>query len=356
MKSHFVTIIIIMFVFASLFLSSASACSTFTLKNKSGEIVFGRNFDYPTGLGYITENKRNVLKSALAPASAKKLEWTSKYGSISFNQFGAEFPYGGMNEAGLVIEQMWFNDSKSPPEDDRYRLSALQWIQYQLDMSGSIDDVIKSDDLVTINSKTRITLHFLVCDQKGNTATIEFIAGKMVYHRGESLPVPALTNESYQSSCDYLNKFTDFGGTKELKSTSAPYDRFAVIADKIKNYDQVKKTVDYAFDILKSVTWPNTRWSIVYDITNKTIHFKTKENVQIRSFKLSSFYFNNKTPRLNMNIDAPFTTVKQTFIPYSSDTNLKHLIAVYESLEIFKGVTKAQIEMSAGYPETLIFK
>ena len=36
----------------------------------------------------------------------KPIEWISKYGSISFNQFGAEFPYGGINEEGLVVEIM----------------------------------------------------------------------------------------------------------------------------------------------------------------------------------------------------------------------------------------------------------
>jgi len=357
MKSKTITLAIIVFAILTFLSPTADACSTFILKNKSGQLVFGRNLDFKTGLGYITENKRNVQKSALVAADAKKLEWTSKYGSISFNQFGAEFPYGGMNEVGLVVEQMWLNsENKYPEADDRYRLSILQWIQYQLDMSGSIDDLIKSDSLVTINSQSAITLHFLVCDKNGNTATIEYLDGKMVYHRAESLPVPALTNQTYQSSCEYLNKSTGFGGTKKIKYTANPYDRFTVIAEHLKNYDQNTDPIDYSFDILKSVTCPDTKWSIVYDITNRKIYFKTKENPQVRSFDMASFDFDNKTPRLMMNIDAPLLTTEKAFAPYSYDINLKHLTVVFGSVKMFKGITKEQIENYAKYPETLILK
>lgn len=344
-----------LFIFASLLINTGNACSTFTLSNKSSEIVFGKNFDYPTGLGYITENKRNVFKTSALPANQKKLEWTSKYGSISFNQFGAEFPYGGMNEAGLVIEQMWFDDTEYAEDDSRYRLSALQWIQYQLDMSNSIEDVIKSDDFLTIKN-TKITLHFLICDKYGETATIEYIAGKMLCHKGKSLPIPALTNVSYPNSLKYLHKFKGFGGTAQIKPSSDPYDRFVVIADKLKNYNPKYKFVDYSFETLKSVSNTSTQWSIIYDVSNKIIYFKTKENNQIRSFELNSFNFDNKTPRLNLNIDAPLESVAQSFIPYSSETNLKHLQRVYGSLEMFKNITPTQIENLAKYPDTIILK
>ena len=41
-----------------------------------------------------------------------------KYGAIFFNQFGREFPMGGMNEAGLVVELMWLDETVFPSPDD----------------------------------------------------------------------------------------------------------------------------------------------------------------------------------------------------------------------------------------------
>ena len=53
-----------------------------------------------------------------------------------------------------------------------------------------------------------------------------------------------------------------------------------------------KPLVDYAFDILHEVSQGNyTKWSIVYDITNKSIQFKTHRFKDIKTISFSSFDF-----------------------------------------------------------------
>ena len=61
------------------------------------------------------------------------ISWVSQYGSITFNQYGKEFPTGGMNEKGLVVELMWLDGTIYPQPDERPAIGVLQWIQYQLD-------------------------------------------------------------------------------------------------------------------------------------------------------------------------------------------------------------------------------
>ncbi|MFP4472205.1 MAG: linear amide C-N hydrolase, partial [Bacteroidales bacterium] len=133
---------------AMLIMNSSDACTTFCLQDDSGHIVFGRNFDFPSGLGHVVVNHRNLQKTAFIRPPEKPITWVSKLGSISFNQNGREFPYGGMNEAGLVIEQMWLQETKYPAHDHRYGLSELQWIQYQLDNAATVQEVIDSDTLL----------------------------------------------------------------------------------------------------------------------------------------------------------------------------------------------------------------
>ena len=54
-----------------------------------------------------------------------------------------------------------------------------------------------------------------------------------------------------------------------------------------------KPLTDYAFDILREVAQGDfTKWSIVYDITNKTIQFKTNRFKQIKTISFSAFDFN----------------------------------------------------------------
>lgn len=95
----------------SLFTAGISACTTFCLKN-DGEVLFGKNYDWMIGDGLLFVNKRGVVKAATAEGAPHPAKWVSKYGSVTFNQYGRENPSGGMNESGLVIELMWLDDAR----------------------------------------------------------------------------------------------------------------------------------------------------------------------------------------------------------------------------------------------------
>ena len=110
-------IILIVAVSQLFLLSSSRACTTFVLKNDS-QIVYGRNFDFNIGNGFIVNNQRGISKYAFVGSEENLMTWESKYGSITFNQFGKEFPYGGMNEKGLVIAQMYLSQTMNPQFDD----------------------------------------------------------------------------------------------------------------------------------------------------------------------------------------------------------------------------------------------
>ncbi len=114
-----------------------SACTTFCL-NTGKRIVFGRNYDWSIGDGLVVINKRNTEKSISAIGNRVILRWVSKYGSISFNQYGVDSPMDGLNEAGLVVAQMWLDGTGYPVADSRPGVGALTWIQYQLNCESPI--------------------------------------------------------------------------------------------------------------------------------------------------------------------------------------------------------------------------
>jgi len=60
-------------------------------------MVFDRNYDWITATGMVCTNLRGLQKISLA-GRWKISRWVSQYGSITFNQYGKEFPAGGMNE------------------------------------------------------------------------------------------------------------------------------------------------------------------------------------------------------------------------------------------------------------------
>ncbi|MGI9569415.1 MAG: linear amide C-N hydrolase, partial [Desulfobulbia bacterium] len=265
--------------------SLSLACTTFCLDNENLPVC-GRNFDWRLGDGHILINKRGVAKTAISvqPDDVNtRLSWVSAYGSATFNLFGREFPLGGMNEAGLVIESMMLDKTQYPSKDSRPEIMVSQWVQYQLDNFSRVEDVIASDSKIRIQPSRDSKLQFLICEQSGICATIEFIEGELIYHANERVPVKTLTNSLYADSLSFWKKEIL---PKSDKNKSI--ERFILSAKMVKGYDPhaMGKPIEYAFNILKKVEHDSfkTQWSIVYDIAHLTIHFRTYGNQKIRYF------------------------------------------------------------------------
>jgi choloylglycine hydrolase len=276
------------------------ACTTFFI-NKDGQMVFGRNYDWITGNGMVCTNQRGLSKTSFKTTDGETISWISQYGSITFNQYGKEFPTGGMNEKGLVVELMWLDGTKYPAADKRPAIGVLQWIQFQLDNCSSVPELIANDKKLRIANGTS-PLHYLVADAGGNVATIEFLEGKMVVHTGSELPFPVLTNDSYQSSVEQTRTAITSAGGSSKSFVNNSIDRFARACSMVNRYRQTTvpvPVIDYSFSILDEVAQGgHTKWSIVYDLANKKIHFKTLGYPSVKQVDFSGFDFNClSTPR-----------------------------------------------------------
>ncbi len=243
-------------------------------------------------------NAKGTAKTSFQQEESKTLSWVATYGSITFNQFGKEFPHGGMNEKGLVVELMWLNATSYPETDSRAALNELQWIQYQLDNCSNIDEVVGTDIKLRINRADAAPLHYLVADARGQAATIEFLNGKMVVHRGKDLRYPVLTNTVYSDAVKQVK------GTKSTTGFDNSVERFATACNMISQYQAAPNNqdpVDYGFHILNKIAQPGyTKWSIVYDITNLQVYCITDRQPQRKqiAFRDIDFTCSNTLPAL----------------------------------------------------------
>lgn len=334
-------------------------CTTFCFKN-NGEWIFGRNYDFEIESGLIIVNKRGVAKTALqSPGKAgQPAKWVSKYGSITFNQFGRELPLGGMNEAGLIIELMWLTQTEYPNSDQRPALRELQWVQYQLDTAATVKDVIASDKDVRIeaNVSIPIPIHFLLCDRKGGAAAIEFLGGRMRAYTGKDLPVKALTNDTYE----YCLGFFKHSGSDETKplfeQAENSLKRFVWAAKGTQAWDA--KTfgdpVGYAFQILDKANLPNSKFRIVYDMKAGLIYFRTKSTPEIRSINFRQFDFSCGTPVKILDILADFKSdVTRRFKDYTWEANYSLIKKSFSETSFLKGTPEMSLKNLSKYPESL---
>jgi choloylglycine hydrolase len=303
------------------------------------------------GDGLVFVNQRGVEKSAFVSGSETAARWISKYGSVTFNQYGKDNPSGGMNEAGLVIELMWLDETEYPKPDSRPVVDVLEWIQYQLDTSASVSEVIKNSEAVRIASPVK--LHYLVNDRQGNAATVEFLGGKLVAHTGENLAVPALTNDTYEKSFNY-SKST----AAEKARSESSLDRFTRAAGKTREFAAKPKTeteaVSYAFGILSSVAQKNsTQWSIVYDQKRSKIHFRSMQSQSVKTIDARAFDYTcgGAVKILDVNVkDAGDVTAK--FADYTRRANRDLIERAFNGTPFLKLVPAASRDEMAEFAES----
>ncbi|HZI93158.1 MAG TPA: linear amide C-N hydrolase [Patescibacteria group bacterium] len=335
---------------ASLFLArgasdTVTACTTFCLRD-ADHVLFGRNYDFGIGEGLVLVNKRGVAKTS-AVSGDVPASWTSRHGSLTFNQFGREFPTGGINEKGLTVELMMLDGSQYPARDSRPAVGVLEWIQYQLDNRASVAELIAHADEIRIHGGA--PLHYLVADRTGAAATVEFLAGRLVIHTAASLEVPVLTNDTYESSIGFMKTHPGATGSSSLA-------RFARAAALIGEYGAARPAppVEYAFRVLDEVSQGGaTRWSIVYDLTDMVVRFRTASHRPVRSIRLKAFDYSCATPVRMLDLDAPLEgDVTAAFSEYTSKANLDLVVSSYARVPFLAAVPEEQVRQAAHHPET----
>lgn len=337
-------------------------CSTVVLR-QGDVLLFGKNWDFYTSKGMIIINKRDIYKTALVMPPEKPARWVSKYGSITFNQIGREFPYGGMNEEGLVVEIMWLDESRYPESNELPVLNEVQWIQYMLDNCKTVGEVLENMTTVRIGQSWS-NIHYLVCDRFGNAAAIEYIGGESVCHTGESLPVAALTNSTYDECMQSFEAYARYNTDERVRHSSlSSTDRFIKIARRIEDFasGDIGPAVEYAFDMLSSVgvgrfKSHRTAWSIVYDIVDMKIYFKSFENRNVRMIDVRTFDFSADTPSKMLDVTGDKKgDVSGNFIDYSAAANKEMvltILGIYKQEGFLTDLPESAGYYLAGYPET----
>jgi choloylglycine hydrolase len=217
-----------------------------------------------------------------------------------------------------------------------------------LDNFATVDEVIASNKTVRISKQNAVPLHYLVADAGGHAATIEFINGWLVAHKGKDLRYPVLTNTPY---ADALKQTTANTGASSFDNNSV--DRFATACRLVQDFQQPAfkgNPVDYAFGILDKVAQGDyTKWKIVYDIAAREIHFTTagkRKTVALKDFDLAC---NSQPLFLDINSNSQ-GMVSSSFAPLSFEENKRML--QQSALESKSQVTipEASVTNGAAHP------
>ncbi|MBN1885841.1 MAG: linear amide C-N hydrolase [Candidatus Krumholzibacteriota bacterium] len=349
----------ILFAVAAVLLLAGScrtrACTSFVFRGANGP-VFARNFDYMFGGGTLLVNPRGLEKVALTMGN--RARWTARYGSVTFNLYGREQPMGGMNEAGLVVENMWLESTIYPGPDARPGVNNLQRIQFMLDSCATTAEVLAAAPGLRINPDSPARIHYLVCDAEGEAAAIEYIDGELVIHAGDSLAYAAMANSVYEKSAAFLASGADTTGMNDADEANS-LGRFATAAEAAVRLDAERPEEMFAeaFAVLDTVcAGPWTHWRIVYDIAARRIVYRTHVNPAERSISLAALDFSCASPVSGIELDAPGEgDVAGALAPFTTEMNRALVRSSFGNTDFLKEAIPLNIlEIIAVYPERLV--
>ncbi len=312
-------------------ISEDTGCATILI-NTNDTIMVGHNLDdYIEVPGAIYINKRGVKKENIGWTDftclcAKKeknerIQWISKYGSVTYNTWGKDFIDGGMNEEGLYIGEMtlmgttWIKSEK-PAFHHHF------FMQYVLDNFSATEEVVSMMDQIRIDGHCQ--WHYFVADGSGKTAVIEFVNGKMTIFQGEQMPYKILCNRAYEKEVKMIPG-SDSAYNRMLANEYISKDlRFMFGAKKLNEYNAATDSSlsTFVFSILKGMDMGNNKWSVVYDLINLKMYFRTSKGPGIKYFDFESFDLSCHTPVKVFDINSDTSgNVSRSFIVYSEELN-----------------------------------
>ncbi len=277
----------------SLFLTpiTVMADTAIHVHNKTDQ-VSGFTFDSTIENGLLYINPKGLQKNALWFKENPLIEWTSRYGSITFNQWGQDFPYAGMNEKGLCIIRI--SEDSPKPTEPQNSILGLQWIQYHLDQYASVQELLEQP-LLTPSFTYFGPMHYLISDPSNHTIIVEFQKGEPIVFNsmGASSFWPVLTEISYQIGLDTLSSPPEI-----VKEATSPLDRFVKMSALIADWNQNEQGSLYlrAFDMLLNAATGETKWNVLFHLNERSIYFRTFSHDRIKIVSFSDIDFSCEKP------------------------------------------------------------
>ena len=250
---------------------NTDACTSFRTLTSDGHVLMAKNYDWAIADGYVVALPKGQQRTALQVLKPRRgeepFQWTSRYGSLAFTQFGIGVAIGGMNDQGLAIETLVnTTGAAGSGREDVTRLVSLQWVQYQLDTARDVAEVVSSLETVA-PLQYLMPVHFLACDRKGACAVIETdTRGRAVVTKQQSTasePI-VLANRDYRRDAKDAKVKKSWLPSLSLETSSV--SRFREASKRLAGKSRID--VKSTFDLLDDVRMPLiNRWQIVWDLT-----------------------------------------------------------------------------------------
>ncbi len=343
---------------------SAYACTDFIVQSKDGSCVNGRSLEFALDLqSNLQLFPRKQLVATKAPGDKTGLTWTSKYGFLGVCPLGMNFPFDGLNEAGLSFGYLWLPGyTQYPTVPIQEMKNALDFTDFGTWLLGNFSTIAEVREAI---KTVRIwghpvpqlgvpPIHVAIHDAKGNSLVVEFVGGEMKVYDN---PMSVLTNSppfdwQLANLPNYLNlnpenpNSTSFKGVTlapqgqgfgflGLPGDFSPPSRFVKIATFLRFAKQTANSQEalcLAQHLLNSVDIPlgvardpgkdtgdYTQWIVIKDLSQKVFYFRSYNDLSLKMIDLKKLSFSEPNKNsLSLDMKKGYFDVTDSLKPKES--------------------------------------
>lgn len=284
-------------------------CSSFTAKTESGDVLFGRNYDFSKTNTCIVFTEKNEGRHATI--STVDLQFLGM--DVDKNVEGlmnkitclaaTYAPLDGINDAGVScgIYMTYQGGEETIPTDqntDKPDFTSTTLLRLILDYADNVEEAVEIASSYDLHDSAKTSYHYMVADASGRSVILEWIAGtdstdndggkrklKVTYNDNDSHLGELEGSTDYQVITNFIIEPGYYEGS--AAEDKKGFDRYEKIYEELSKTNGIVNNEEAAMDILAAVgrrTWKNddgngcTVHSVVYNLTDKTMMWIPNEN------------------------------------------------------------------------------
>ncbi|MDO4466030.1 MAG: C45 family peptidase [Bacillota bacterium] len=160
-------------------------CTTFLAKNKEGDSIFGRNYDYDTTepMVIFSQPKNGYKSIGVADLSFIGVDQDCPADSLLGRITSLASPVvtlEGMNEKGLGIAILELETEEIHQDQNKPDLLIYNVPRLILDTCQSVEEATELLATYDIHSDFNYPYHFFICDKSGKSRVVEWVENEMV--------------------------------------------------------------------------------------------------------------------------------------------------------------------------------
>ena len=161
-------------------------CSALTVSTPDGDVLMGRNFDFPSAIGVIMHCIPDKGYETITTFNVEFYNFGEDYKPEGFkNQYmaltGLFVALDGINEKGLAIADLMAGDTiQTHQRTSKPDLTTTAAIPYMLKNAANVDEALKLLESIDMHSDIGSAHHYAVADVSGRSVVVEYVDNKMV--------------------------------------------------------------------------------------------------------------------------------------------------------------------------------